>query len=114
MTKEELRKEIERKQDLVNKLNAYLMTKGHTLPTGKDVNQSIIALEKQIRQHEYDLEHGDVLSDDEVLAIARGESYLNEDERKKEAQNRKAVRGMLGLSDEDERKEIQELIKAGY
>lgn len=113
MNKEEMIKAIAEKQELVRKLEVYQMTKGHTLPTGKDVNQSIIALQKQIKQHEYDLEHGDVLSDDEVLAIARGEEYLNPTEKAKAEEDRKFVKALTGVGSEDDVKEIQEQIKAG-
>ena len=113
MNKEELTKAIAEKHELVRKLEVYQMTKGHTLPTGKDVNQSIIALQKQIKQHEYDLEHGDVLSDDEVLAIARGEEYLNPTEKAKAEEDRKFVKALTGVGSEDDVKEIQEQIKAG-
>lgn len=113
MTKEELKKEIERKQELVNKLNTYLMTKGHTLSTGKDVGQSINALERQIRKHKYDLEHWDVLSDDEIRAIARGEAYMSEEEKKKHETDRDFVRSILGKGNGSEVEEIREMIKAG-
>lgn len=113
MTKEELKKTISEKQELVRKLEVYQMTKGHTLPTGKDVNQSIIALQKQIKEHEYDLEHGEVLTDDEILAIARNEIYMNPEEKKKHETDKDFVRSIIGKDSEDEVKEIREQIKAG-
>lgn len=113
MTKEELKKVIAEKQELVRKLEVYQMTKGHTLPTGKDVNQSIIALQKQIKEHKYNLEHGEVLTDDEILAIARGETYMNEEEKKKHEADKCFVRSILGKCSEDEEKEMREQIKVG-
>ena len=113
MTKEEIKKAIAEKHELVRKLEVYQMTKGHTLPTGKDVNQAIVKLQQQIKEHEYDLEHGNILSDDEVLALARGEEYLTEDEKAKKEADRKFVKGLTGGADEEELKEIREMIKAG-
>lgn len=113
MNKEELTKAIAEKKELVRKLEVYQMTKGHTLPTGKDVNQSIIALQNQIKQHEYDLEHDDVLSDDEVIALARGEVYLNPTEKAKAEEDKKFVKSFIGESSEDDAREIREMIKAG-
>lgn len=113
MTKEELKKAIAKKQELVRKLEVYQMTKGLTLPTGKDVNQSIIALQKQIKEHEYELEHGNVLSDDEVIAIARGENYMTASEKEKNDSDKAFVRSLLGFSSEEEVNEIREMIKTG-
>ena len=113
MTKKEIKKVIAEKKELVRKLEVYQMTKGHTLPTGKDVNQSIIALQKQIKQHEYDLEHGDVLSDDEVIALARGEEYLNPTEKAKAEEDRKYIKDLMGEYSEDDVREIREMIKVG-
>ena len=113
MTKEEIKKAIAEKQDLVRKLEVYQMTKGHTLPTGKDVNQSIIALQKQIKQHEYDLNCCDVLSDDEIVALARGEQYLNEKERKDLEEDKKFIRGLFNKNEQEDLDEIRSMIKAG-
>lgn len=113
MTKEELKKAIAEKQDLVRKLEVYQMTKGVTLPSGKDVNQSIIALQKQIKEHEYDLNHDNVLSDDEVLAMARGEMYFTDEEKKQKANDKKFVKGLLGEHEEEDLEEVRQMIKAG-
>lgn len=113
MTKKEIQKVIAEKKELVRKLEVYQITKGDTLPTGKDVIQSIVALQKQIEQHEYDLEYGSVLSDDEVIALARGKEYLNPTEKAKAEEDRKYIKDLIGEYSEDEIKEIQEMIKVG-
>lgn len=111
MTAEEIKKALANKKECVEALQKYMDKKGHTLPNGEDAFIRMVKYNQEIKQLEYDLSVAEAMPDDEIIAMARGEQYHGD--KDKLERDRKEMREILALPDEEERKDIQEQIKAG-
>lgn len=111
-TVEEIKAELKKKQECLDGLYLYQRTKGDKLPNGQSAFDYALKYHQSIKALKEELKQAEALPDDEVIAIARGETYMTEEEKKRRQIDVKEVRSVLGIEEPDE--EIVRIAKKGW
>ena len=93
-TVEEIKAELKKKQECFDALYLYQSTKGDKLPNGQSAFDYALKYTQSIKALKAELKQAEALPDDEVIAIARGETYMTEEEKKRRQIDEKEVRGL--------------------
>lgn len=94
-TIEEIQNELKSKQECYDILVKYATKKGDELPNGMSAMDYQLKYCRQIQQLRWELEQANALSDDEVIALARGEEYLTDEEKEQRKVHERDVRRLL-------------------
>lgn len=111
-TVEEIKAELKKKRECLDALYLHQRTKGDKLPNGQSAFDYALKYNQSIKALKAELEQAEALPDDEVIAIARGEIYMTEEEKKRRQIDEKEVRSVLGIEEPDE--DITRMAKKGW
>lgn len=111
-TAEEIKAELKKKQECLDALYLHQRTKGDKLPNGQSAFDYALKYSQAIKCLKEELRQSESLPDGEVIAIARGEIYMTEEEKKHRQIDEKEVRSVLGIEEPDE--EIARIAKKDW
>lgn len=96
-TVEEIKAELKKKQECLDALYLHQSIKGDKLPNGQSAFDYALKYNRSIKALKEELKQAEALPDDEVIALARGTTYQSAKEKKREEDDCKKIREILGI-----------------
>ncbi|MDH6356958.1 hypothetical protein [Parabacteroides sp. PF5-9] len=109
-TLEEIQNDLKSKQECYEILVNYATKKGDELPNGMSALHEQLRYCRLIQELKWEEAQALALSDDEIIAIARGEEYLTDEEKEERKVHERDARNLFN-PDGDITEEIKEIAR---